>query len=379
MKIKVKAAVFSSLRTNRKYKPDQLASSSGIPINEILEYERVDSSIDLQTLEKIAKIYKKRWTIFLLQTPEEKLNYGNDNRSSYNQNEDLDIDLINSLDSAEYILETGLEIVENESLTLPSINIKLSVDPEGYAKKLREVLKPDETQLHSLTDEYGPLRFWKNLLTYYGLYISELVWSTESVKAFSIYKNQRAVIVLSTKEEPNPRLFSLFHELAHVILKQTGICDLHEGLKDIEATCNQFSAAFLMPEESFIAIAKQNGIQVGVIPSESQVKALQRYFGTSRLATFRRLFTFGYISKSKYEEIQIEYENYQAQYQKGKSAGGNYYRNKISSNSRRFTTQAFDAYSEGYINSRALSRMVGVSAKNLDNFKFELEKTKDLL
>ncbi|MBL8158901.1 ImmA/IrrE family metallo-endopeptidase [Candidatus Saccharibacteria bacterium] len=371
MEIKVKAAVFRSLRLNRSFDIERLSRDTGIAVDELEQYDQQDSSIDMVTLEKLAKAYKKRWTIFLLQVPEQAPKHGNDNRSRHNRTEVLDIDLLNALDAAEYIIESGAELASGSGVELPNPTADLSRNPELFAQQFREGLKPNEVKLQSLTDDFGPLRFWKDLLTERGLYISEMGWETKSVRAFSIIKKSRAIIVLSTKEEPQPRLFSLLHELCHVIHKQSGICDLHDDADDVEALCNRFAAAFLMPENKFRQAANELGVLVGSMPSGEQVKRLRKLFGVSRLAAYRRLHTLGYISKQQYETIQGEYsDDYEKpEEHKKKSKGGDYYRNKLANNSKRFTVEAFDAYADGRIGSRTLSRMLGISVKNLQEFK----------
>lgn len=378
MNVPVKADVFKSLRENRNYDVRTLSQRSGLSEADITQYEANDSNIELATLEKLAKVYKKRWTIFLLQAPEVLKKHGNDNRSQHNKTEALDIDLINALDAAEYIIETSAEIGRGKGKALPQVNLDINRNHDLFAQNFRAALKVDEKKLHSQKDEFGALRFWKDLLTEYGLYISEMGWETQSVRAFSIIRHERAIIVLSTKEEPQPRTFSLFHELCHVLMKQTGICDLHEDSGDIESLCNRFAAGFLMPEDSFRNLAEELGIKKNVMPSEEQLKGLRSIFATSRLATYRRLCTLGFITKAQYKSIQDGYSDTpdQAKSPKKKaSKGGDYYRNMLSSNGKRFTIEAFNAYANGAIGTRTLSRILNVSVDNLQKFKATVDKS----
>ena len=157
MNVPVKAAVFKSLRENRNYDISTLSQSSGLEETSLVGYDTQDSTIELATLEKIAKVYKKRWTIFLLQAPEVLKKHGNDNRSRHNKKEVLDVDLLNALDTAEYILETSAELGGNASKEIPQVNIDIAINPDGYAQRLREAMKVDDKKLHSQTDDFGAL------------------------------------------------------------------------------------------------------------------------------------------------------------------------------------------------------------------------------
>lgn len=379
----MKATVFKSLRENRNFSIAELCLRSKVAEEDLRAYETDDSMIALDTLERVAHVYKKRWTIFLLHSPEVLKKHGNDNRSHHNKTEVIDVDLINALDAAEYIIDTSAELGGGDGRSFPNVGIDISKNPGLYAEKLRSLMSVDEKQLLRQSDEFGALRFWKNLLTEYGLYISEMGWETQSVRAFSIVRQDRAIIVMSTKERPQPRTFSLFHELCHVLMKKPGICDLHEGGKDIEALCNAFAAGFLMPESSFRSLAAELGIKEKVMPTEEQLKGLRRVFATSRLATYRRLYTLGYITRPQYDTVQNKYEDWGSQSvdeddgkkekRKSKSQGGDYYRNQISKNGKRFTVEAFDAYANGLVTSRTLSRMLNVSVDNLNKLKSRVD------
>lgn len=67
-----------------------------------------------------------------------------------------------------------------------------------------------------------------------------------TVRAFSKVREDQAVIVVSTKDEPYPRIFSAIHEYCHVTLHSTGVCDLLDHSK-IERYCNEVAAGVLLP------------------------------------------------------------------------------------------------------------------------------------
>jgi Zn-dependent peptidase ImmA (M78 family)/transcriptional regulator with XRE-family HTH domain len=75
------------------------------------------------------------------------------------------------------------------------------------------------------------------------------------MRGFSISEWPYPVIVLNASDWPRPKLFTLFHELAHLTLNAGGMCDLHEprsntdafATNDVEHHCNQVAAEILMP------------------------------------------------------------------------------------------------------------------------------------
>ena len=45
------------------------------------------------------------------------------------------------------------------------------------------------------------------------------------MRALCIYFDEYPIIVLNSADSPNARIFSLFHELTHLILGQCAICE----------------------------------------------------------------------------------------------------------------------------------------------------------
>ena len=64
------------------------------------------------------------------------------------------------------------------------------------------------------------------------------------MRGFSIAARLLPAIVLNIKDSPYARVFTLIHELAHVILQEEGVCELYEDLGCVEVFCNAVAASF---------------------------------------------------------------------------------------------------------------------------------------
>ena len=60
-----------------------------------------------------------------------------------------------------------------------------------------------------------------------------------------------AIVINSSTLVPQRKIFTLFHELSHVIKHEPGIClpDIIREKKDFEFLCNEFAGKFLIPDE----------------------------------------------------------------------------------------------------------------------------------
>ena len=116
-------------------------------------------------------------------------------------------------------------------------------------------------------------------------------------------------VIVFTSESPNAQAFTLAHELAHVLLKQSAISGSiprHGGdaiIRIIENWCNCFAAAFLIPRSTVLA-----RYPIPNTPRESIVDAdierLALYFGVSEHAMLIRLVELRYVEADYYWDVK---------------------------------------------------------------------------
>ena len=73
--------------------------------------------------------------------------------------------------------------------------------------------------------------------------------SVGEFRGFTIEDDGYVLVFVNTADAKTARLFSLAHELGHVVLGRTGISD-HSEHADVERWCNRFAAAVIAPAET---------------------------------------------------------------------------------------------------------------------------------
>jgi Zn-dependent peptidase ImmA (M78 family)/transcriptional regulator with XRE-family HTH domain len=369
MNVNINGACLVRLRSNRNITTEDLASRTGIAFDDMRELERAGGELSTKELEKIASVLKLSWYAFLDDELEAARSFGNDNRSTRNkQHEHLDVETQKVMEDVVYLLELVHEVNPDATFDIPVYG-KGQLSPEGHAKHLRKELGIDTDHIANLGDDYAVWRYWKDTLGSTGLYIFERSWNTKSVRAFSISRNNKAAAVVSTKDIPTARLFSLLHEIYHLINKQSSICDIgFTGSNNVEAGCNRFAASFLMPEEEFNTTVEALGYVKNSTNDidEEDVKKFQKRFKVSRLSVYRRLLTLSYISNTQYTKIQNGYGEYELM---KKSSGGNadvYYRSRLNGVGLRYAAEMFNAYSSGVLTAVSVARVFNVRVSQLN-------------
>ena len=92
------------------------------------------------------------------------------------------------------------------------------------------------------------LEIWRNRVEEKGIYVFKDAFQDDFVDGFSLVHDEFPVIYLNNSRPHVRQIFSLFHELAHLLLRRNGITrGIKIGGEKIERFCNRFAAEFLVP------------------------------------------------------------------------------------------------------------------------------------
>jgi Zn-dependent peptidase ImmA (M78 family) len=113
-------------------------------------------------------------------------------------------------------------------------------------------------------------------------------------------------IIVFGKESPGAQLFTLLHELAHIVIKQSGVIGYVDRNTDkpIEKWCDQFAASFLMPILQVTRLAGNKPATPAQNVSDEQLSAYARFFRVSAHAMLIRLVHLGYVESRYYWDIK---------------------------------------------------------------------------
>jgi len=208
-----------------------------------------------------------------------------------------------------YLIEKLKELGIEKSL-IPSFEPNLS--PFQLANKFREylgseIIKNQESNI--ILKKYKELieDRLKFLVVEYQLKPPKSK-GTDDVRAFSIYSDISG-IVLNETDHPSIKLFSLFHEVCHLLRKSSGICSLEyevEEKYEEESYCNKFAAEFLVPYHDIKEGLKNYSISDETILET--VSELSKIYGVSKQVILLRLLYLGKLEKEKYFFLKQQLE-----------------------------------------------------------------------
>ena len=248
---------------------------------------------------------------------------------------------------------------------------------EILAQDVRAAVGVSLDQQLSWHDQYEALREWIRAVEKLGILVSQFSdVDVSEARGFSLGDQPLPLVALNGKDAPVARIFTLFHELTHVILSNTGLCDLHEYDADqssVEIFCNRVAAEVLVPEESLLhrVTDRAEGTDEW---DYTELRELASAFRVSREVILRRLLTLGFTSEAYYRQKRAEMI---AEYQSRTSTGGGflpYYRRVLRDNGIAFTSLAISAYRDEVISSLELSRLLGdIKLQHIPSIERSLE------
>ena len=251
-----------------------------------------------------------------------------------------------------------------------SPQIEKGARAEEAAARAREVVGVGIDDQTGWKDTAIALNVWRSRLEGLGLLVFQFAMPPEEVSGFSLANGTQA-IVLNRKDHPSRRVFTLFHEWAHLLRGEAGLCEVNEGGDgpvDAEVFSNEFAGSFLVPMEALresVPFALHSERRATL---DEAVKQAARLFSVSRYVILRRFLTAQVIDQETYRRTVAEWEAAPRPpklKRKGKR-GPPPYVLTVSELGRRFVSRVLVAHGGGFIGDGDLSDYLKLRLKHVD-------------
>lgn len=342
------------------------------------EDESLDEFPTVTQLYKIASVYKRPFAVFYFPEPPKHFKPLKDFRKFPKQeplSERDEYTLQKELLLFQRKREIAIDLYEQLEIQPPefSLKAKMSEEPEKLAEKIIRYSEIDHQKILDTEPGYDALNFWKNLLESKGVLIFQTTGVPLNVmRGACVAKDVLPVIIINSNDSQNGRIFSLFHELVHIVLREDGISNFRYGNKSlydaIEVFCNQVAAEILVPSKLLLNSSTVTSHRTGHNWSHSELSELSRHFCVSQEVILRRLLSLNKTSNSFYDEFRNK-----GQFdEKKKPSGGDYYRNIIAKNGVLYLNLAIQGYYQNILTASSLSDFIQIKMSNLPKLEQQL-------
>jgi len=253
------------------------------------------------------------------------------------------------------------------------ITIHSSDTISNAANAVREYLDIGLNEQYALTTNDKALKYWRDVLEKHGVFVFKDAFKDDECSGFCLYDDVFPIIYLNNSQAKIRQIFTLFHELAHLLFRTGGIDLRHDDFiqrmrgpnKRIEVFCNKFAGEFLVPTEDIKPQIRNQTMDDNIITR------LAKKYNVSREVILRKCLNLNHITKAFYEARVKEWN--EERLARGSSAsGGNYYLNKCVYLGENYIDTAFSRYYQKRISIDQLANYLTVKVKNVAGMELQL-------
>ncbi len=250
----------------------------------------------------------------------------------------------------------------SERLVTRDLRFEPGMNLAQAAAELRTYLGISLEQQLQWADDDVALKEWRKALLAVGVYVFKDAFKESSFSGFCLYDDIFPIIYVNNSAAKTRQMFTLFHELAHLLFQTSGIdkvsdeyiAHLEGDAERIEVFCNRFAAEFLLPEQVF------NDALKGSKATEGTAETLAARFHVSREFIFRRFLDRRLIDEATYKAAADRWAK-----QKQAGSGGDYYWTKLSYLGRDYVSLAFAEFRRNRITEAQLADYLDTKPRNL--------------
>ncbi len=340
------------------------SEKTGISPKRLIQLEEGEKQPTLDELKLFSKTYKRTIATLLLNTPPKEKPLPIDRRTI--DSKDLGSfheKTIMAIRKARALVVSLVELKQDAGITIPSFQSKASIqdNPAIIAKKLRKEWNLDE--IRQFENINYALDAYIEKVESLGIAVFQLSLTQDYLRGFSMIDEIVPIIGIKRGGEPaTAKIFTLFHELGHIVLRDGGLCDLSERTnQQVEKWCNSFAAEILIPTFELLQmnIVVEHKSKEEKVWEKKELIELAKHFHVGPLAILRSLLENKLTTLSFYNDRHQVWNKPlfgRAKHPEGRNVAKETIREK----GRTYISLAFSAFDKNRIDLKDLSDFLGV-------------------
>jgi len=311
--VNINPEVLRWAREEGRYSQEEMAEKLEVEIGRYQQWEQVGKEIPFSKLDTLSNTLKRQVAFFFLPQPPQSISQPKDYRNRSGSDQSISKEVAFAIRQAHYFKQTAIDLREEAfwekayawEHELEAWQDNVRHDMPQMVAWLREVFEIDmDTQLRWKTESDAYKNWRKAVEEKLGILVFQFSMPMEEVQGFCLTDVRPYAIVVNSKQSYTGRIFTIFHELAHILRRQSGLCmidyTVSKQQQPEEWECNRFAGMFLAPVTS-------------LVPTDNleEIQTYARKLKISREAYLRRLKEEGFIQDTQFfvllDEIKKTY------------------------------------------------------------------------
>ena len=270
------------------------------------------------------------------------------------------------------LMELNMGVNPADMKIFHHLHAQIGAPVADLAHQTREYLDISVETQASWKTPTEALKVWRDRIEEKGIFVFKDAFQDDFVDGFSLVHEQFPVICLNNSRPDVRQIFSLFHELAHLLLQRNGITrGVKIGGEKIERYCNRFAAEFLVPSSDLKTRLDFPDYD------DAAIWELASHYKVSRPVILLKLIDRRILKPTDYKWKAKKWkEAHESKLEKAaeskKSGGGNYYNTRAVYLGYRFLELAFNRYYQEQCSIQELAEHLNVKVKNVPGLEDRL-------
>ena len=253
------------------------------------------------------------------------------------------------------------------------IEITRNSDMRSVAEEVREYLGVSVEAQIAENNGNTMLNMWRRAVENVGISVFRDDFREDAYSGFCLSDSEFPIIYLNSNMEKNRQMFTIFHEMAHILMGSGGV-DFRKEVAPYrindptESACNRFAAEVLVPHKEFMRDIKPFSPDI----TAENVQYLAHRYQVSRETIWRALLTEKQVDRDRYKAevaaVRESNKRLASQEKKDEDKGGFFYPTRLSYLSAKYADRAIARYHQGRLSAVEVSDYLNIKPRNLESF-----------
>ena len=354
--------------------PDEAAKAIGVDISRYMNWEDGTEHPTYAKLKKISDVFRKPSAVFFFPEPPQLPSIKGDLRT-------LPDEIVNSFSKNVIIQFERAKVYQLSLEELYGSKESIIMQRSSFPKDIEQLCSFFRSKLEFPISAQKARKSTKIVFEIFrekfydlGIYVFKDAFKDNRISGICLNDNHFPVIVINNSMSYARQIFTLFHELYHLISGTSGAeiirDDYYIALSDqqteIERACDTFANAFLVPMNDFTQELKKKQI------NEDRIEELATLYSVSKEAVMYKLYKMGKMTIAEYNDLKEFFYGdaiRNGNKKNGQKGGGNHYYTQLTYLGQKYAGDVFKQYFSGKIDSVRASEMLQSKVDHLPNLE----------
>nr|MBQ6241009.1 ImmA/IrrE family metallo-endopeptidase [Lachnospiraceae bacterium] len=354
--------------------PDEAAQAIDVDISRYLNWENGTEHPTYAKLKKISDVFRKPSAVFFFPEPPQLPSIKGDLRT-------LPDEIVNSFSKNVIIQFEKAKVYQLSLEELYGNKESIIAQRSSFPNDIDQLCNFFRMQLEFPISAQKARKSTKVVFEIFrekfydlGIYVFKDAFKDNRISGICLNDDHFPVIVINNSMSFARQIFTLFHELYHLISDTSGAeiirDDYYVALNDqqteIERACDTFANAFLVPMDDFKLELTKRPI------NEDRIEELATLYSVSKEAIMYKLYKMGKMTSAEYNDLKEFFYGdaiRNGDKKKGQGGGGNHYYTQLTYLGQRYAGDVFKQYFSGKIDSVRASEMLQSKVDHLPNLE----------